>query len=156
MAKHIGETTEQRPGSHADQEGFAHFQESMFVTAAFILVIGAIHLLKQFDVINTSEWGIYPREAWGVNGIVLAPLVHGSLKHLLSNATPLVVTLFILHYFYRKVAIGSLIMIWMMTGFAVWLLANRAWHIGASGVVYGLVSFIFWTGIFRKNQNPSC
>jgi membrane associated rhomboid family serine protease len=134
------------------QEGFNHFQESIFVTALMLTLIAAIHLLKTYNLVNTTEWGIYPREAWGMRGVLLSPLVHGSAKHLFSNAAPLIVTLFVLHFFYRKVAVRSLIMIWFFTGVMVWFLAGRAWHIGASGVVYGLVSFIFWTGVFRKNK----
>ncbi len=134
------------------QEGLNHFQESIFVTAVVLTLIAIIHLLKSYGLLNTTEWGIYPRESWGMRGVLLAPLVHGSAKHLFSNAAPLIVTLFVLLYFYKKVAIRSLLMIWFFTGVTVWFLAGRAWHIGASGVVYGLVSFIFWTGVFRKNK----
>jgi membrane associated rhomboid family serine protease len=134
------------------QEGFNKFHQSIFVTAGLIVVIFAIHALKITGILNTNEWGIYPREVWGSAGIVLAPLVHGSLKHLLSNAAPLIVTVLTLYYFYHKVFFRVLLMVWFYTGLLVWLLAERAWHIGASGVVYGLVSFIFWTGIFRKNK----
>jgi len=42
-------------------------------------------------------------------------------------------------------------MIYLLTGLAVWGFARPVFHIGASGVVYGFVSFIFWTGIFRRN-----
>jgi membrane associated rhomboid family serine protease len=134
------------------QEGFSRFHESIFITALFLGLILVIHVIKLMGWVETTSWGVYPREVWGMQGILLGPLVHGSVKHLLSNATPLLVTLFILHYFYRKVAMRSLLMIWVFTGTVVWLLANSAWHIGASGVVYGLVSFIFWTGVFRKNK----
>jgi membrane associated rhomboid family serine protease len=134
------------------QEGYTKFHQSVFVTAGLIVLLFAVHALKITNVLDTSEWGIYPREAWGAGGILLAPLVHGSLKHLLSNAAPLIVTMLTVYYFYHKVFFRALLMIWFFTGLLVWLLAERAWHIGASGVVYGLVSFIFWTGVFRKNK----
>ena len=42
-------------------------------------------------------------------------------------------------------------MIYLLTGLAVWIFARPVSHIGASGVIYGLVSFIFWNGIFRRS-----
>lgn len=53
--------------------------------------------------------------------------------------------------FYRKAAIPSFIVIQVVTGFSVWLFARPSYHIGASGIVYGLVAFVFWSGIFRRN-----
>jgi hypothetical protein len=41
--------------------------------------------------------------------------------------------------------------IYLFTGLSVWLFARPVSHIGASGVVYGLVAFIFWNGIFRRS-----
>ncbi|TNE55525.1 MAG: rhomboid family intramembrane serine protease [Bacteroidetes bacterium] len=92
-----------------------------------------------------------PRRLWGLRGIVTAPLVHGSWEHLLSNSFPLFVLSAITLYFYRKVAMRAFWMIYFLTGISVWLLARPVLHIGASGVVYGLVSFIFWNGIFRRS-----
>lgn len=56
-----------------------------------------------------------------------------------------------LFFFFRKVAIQAFALIYLLTGFAVWIFARESFHIGASGVVYGLVSFVFWSGIFRRN-----
>ncbi|MEK7256482.1 MAG: rhomboid family intramembrane serine protease, partial [Bacteroidota bacterium] len=53
--------------------------------------------------------------------------------------------------FYRRVGVRSMIMIYVLTGVAVWLFGRRVYHIGASGVVYGLVSFVFWSGVFRRS-----
>lgn len=100
---------------------------------------------------SLQNWGIYPREVYGLAGIVTAPLVHGGWSHLFSNAAPLLVTTTILHFFYKRVALTSFVFIYFITGVFVWLFARPAYHIGASGVVYGLVSFIFWSGVFRRN-----
>lgn len=37
-----------------------------------------------------------------------------------------------------------------LTGILVWFGGREAWHIGASGLVYGLASFLFFSGIIRK------
>jgi membrane associated rhomboid family serine protease len=134
------------------QEGFSRLEECLFITGALLALIVAIHALRTVGIIDTYSWGIFPREEYGMRGVFLAPLVHSNIRHLLSNAAPLAITLFSLLFFYPKVAMRGLMMIWFFTGVAVWLLAGKAWHIGASGVVYGLVSFLFWSGVFRKNK----
>ncbi len=78
--------------------------------------------------------------------------MHGGWSHIVSNSAPMVVLLLMLFYFYRKIAWLSLTLIWVLTGLAVWLFARgTSVHIGASGVIYGLVAFVFWNGIFRRD-----
>jgi membrane associated rhomboid family serine protease len=134
------------------QAGLPLLDESLIIAFSITAVITMIHILSDYGYMSTRGWGIYPREIWGALGILLSPLVHGSYQHLVSNAGPLTVTIFTLLYFYRKIATRSIIMVWFFTGILVWLLAGRAWHIGASGVVYGLVSLLFFNGVFRKNR----
>jgi membrane associated rhomboid family serine protease len=103
------------------------------------------------DGFDPGAYGIMSRRAWGLRGIVTAPLIHGSWKHLISNTVPLFVLTFISLYFYRKVAMRAFWLVYFLTGAAVWLFARPVSHIGASGVIYGLVAFMFWNGIFRRS-----
>lgn len=84
-------------------------------------------------------------------GIFTSPFIHGDWQHLFSNILPFFMLSFVIFYFYQRVAVGSFVLIYVLTGFMVWFLARPVYHIGASGVVYGLVSFVFWLGIFRRN-----
>ena len=111
-----------------------------------------MHVFSQVTGASFTRWGIFPRAADGLIGILSAPLIHGSWEHLFSNSAPFFVTTTIIHFFYKKVAWPSFIFIYLLTGLLVWLFGRSVYHIGASGVVYGLVSFIFWTGIFRRNM----
>ena len=95
--------------------------------------------------------GIYPREFFGLKGVIAAPLIHGDLSHLLSNSIPVFVLGTLIFYFYKRVALRSIIMMYLLTGLAVWLLARSVFHIGASGVVYGMVTFMLGNGLFRRN-----
>ncbi len=117
----------------------------------FILLIWGIHFFQVLTPFDFSSFGILPRELFGLRGILLAPLVHDDLRHLISNSAPLFFLAVMIMYFYRRVAIRSMLMVYLLTGFAVWLFARKVFHIGASGVVYGLVSFVFWTGVFRRS-----
>ncbi len=117
----------------------------------FLFLLWALQLAHSTLFPDMGRFGIFPREIWGLRGIVLAPLIHGSWQHLLSNSVPFLVMSFFFISFYPRVASRAFIMIYLLTGLGVWLFAGRAFHIGLSGVIYGMVSFIFWSGVFRRN-----
>ena len=118
-------------------------------TLSVLLVL--IHFYKWSSGSSLSWLGVFPREVDGLLGIVTAPFIHGDWEHLFSNLLPLFMLSFVISFFYKRVAIMSMLLIYLLTGFLVWFLARPVYHIGASGVVYGLVSFVFWTGVFRRN-----
>lgn len=124
---------------------------SVRFSSSFIIVIWVVHIYKYATENALIQFGVYPRELEGIIGIFTSPLVHGSWGHLISNSVPLFVTLTIIHFFYRRVALSSFLMVYLLTGASVWMFGRSVYHIGASGVVYGLISFIFWSGIFRRN-----
>jgi membrane associated rhomboid family serine protease len=128
-----------------------HFYESVRFPFFIIVTIWLIHLYQTIDYWDPAAYGIMSRRIWGLPGIITGPMVHGSWKHLISNTFPLFVLAALSTYFYKKVAMRAFWMIYFLTGFSVWLLARPVSHIGASGIVYGLVSFIFWNGIFRRS-----
>lgn len=86
-------------------------------------------------------------------GIFTSPFVHGSWKHFFSNLFPLFTTILLIEIFFPKVSHFVLVAGYVITGLLVWMFAGKSYHIGASGVVYAYISFIFWSGIFRKNVN---
>lgn len=110
-----------------------------------------MHIIKVVGGFNWDIYGIYPRDPDGVVGIIMAPLLHGGFKHLSSNTIPLFLMFTLISLFYPKVSKISFIAIYLITGISVWFFGRSVYHIGASGVVYGLISFVFWSGIFRKN-----
>lgn len=128
-----------------------HFYESLRFPFALTALIWGVHIyLTVFDI-DPGRYGIMSQRVWGLRGIITAPVIHGSWGHLISNTFPLLVLLTMVLYFYRKVAMRAFWMIYFLTGISVWLFARPVSHIGASGVVYGLVAFIFWNGIFRRS-----
>ncbi len=128
-----------------------HLVESLRFPLLAILFIWGIHFYQSIGYWDPAAYGIMSRRIWGIPGIISGPMVHGSWKHLISNTFPLFVLTALTIYFYRKVAMRAFWLIYFMTGITVWLLARPVSHIGASGIVYGLVSFIFWNGIFRRS-----
>jgi membrane associated rhomboid family serine protease len=129
-----------------------HFWDSLRFPAAAIALLWLVFLWQNLnDSFDPGSYGIMSRRLWGLRGIVTGPLIHGGVRHLISNTVPLFVLAFLSQYFYRKVAMRAFWLIYFGTGTAVWLFARPVSHIGASGVVYGLVAFIFWNGIFRRS-----
>ncbi|MBR9921483.1 MAG: rhomboid family intramembrane serine protease [Bacteroidetes bacterium] len=127
------------------------FRESLNFPLVFVGIMWVIHLLKSVLDLNLVQFGVYPRVTQGIKGIFFSPLIHSDWHHLLSNSVPFVVLSVMIFFFYRRVAIRSYILIYILTGLAVWLFGRRVFHIGASGVVYGLLAFVFWSGIFRRS-----
>ncbi len=110
-----------------------------------------VHIVKVIGHFNWNKYGVHPREIDGLPGILLAPLLHSNFQHLFSNSIPLFLMMTLIMLFYSRVAKISIITIYILTGVTVWFFARPVYHIGASGVVYGLISFVFWSGVFRKN-----
>lgn len=127
------------------------FFRALYFPVSFVVVLWIMHIYKITFLEGYPSLGIYPREMFGLQGILTAPLSHGDFEHLISNSVPLLGSLFIIFLFYRRVAFLSFFLIYILTGAAVWLFGREVFHIGASGVVYGLISFIFWSGVFRRN-----
>ena len=97
--------------------------------------------------------GIRPRQLEGLAGIITAPLIHADkYDHLLSNTLPLLIVGTGLIYFYREIAFRVIALIYLFTGFWVWIAGRPYSHIGASGLVYGFVCFLFFSGIFRRDR----
>lgn len=116
-----------------------------------LAVMWIVHALQVFLGFDFGYLGVYPRAVIGLRGVFLSPFIHGDWQHLFSNSVPLGAMLFTILFFYRKVAYRAILVTTVLTGLAVWLFARPVFHIGASGVVYALVSFVFWSGIFRRN-----
>jgi membrane associated rhomboid family serine protease len=116
-----------------------------------ILIIWIIEIVDRWLALDLGRFGILPRTTEGLFGIIASPFLHGEWNHILNNTFSLLATTSIIATLYPRVAAQSFITITIGTGLGVWLWARDAYHIGASGVIYGLVSFIFWTGLFKKN-----
>lgn len=121
-----------------------------------VIIIGLFWLVKVIEEVldlDFGEYGILPLHLEGLKGIFLSPFIHGSYDHLLSNSVPFLILSFALFYFYRNLAYRILFLVYLLSGVCVWFGGRESYHIGASGIVYGLASFLFFSGVFRKDVN---
>jgi membrane associated rhomboid family serine protease len=125
--------------------------DSIRLPLTLIALLWLVHGLQFLFGIDFGYYGVYPRTISGLRGVLFAPLIHGDWGHLLSNTAPMFATSALIVFFYRKVAVPAFALIYFLTGLAVWGFGRPVFHIGASGVVYGLVAFVFFSGIFRRN-----
>ncbi|WP_224489033.1 rhomboid family intramembrane serine protease [Robertkochia flava] len=123
----------------------------LIIPVFFGLTIWTVYWMELETGWYLNHLGIYPRHIKGLPGIVLSPFIHSSVEHLYHNTIPLMVLSTALFYFYR--AIAWKVMWWglVLSGVLTWIFARPAWHIGASGVIYMLVTFIFFKGLFAGN-----
>ncbi|MBK9223605.1 MAG: rhomboid family intramembrane serine protease [Flavobacterium sp.] len=100
--------------------------------------------------VDLELFGIYPRTFFGLIGVVSSPFIHGNIEHLYNNSIPLLILLASLRYFYREQSIQILGYGILFSGILTWIIGRESYHIGASGLIYVLVSFIFFKGIRTK------
>ena len=132
------------------QPPFKFNKITFIVPITAIVIIWFVYCIELFFGLKFNNYGIYPKTFIGLRGVFLSPFIHGNLKHIFNNSVPLFVMLSSLYYFYHSIANKVLVYGFILTGLLTWSFARPANHIGASGIVYFLVSFVFFSGIFRK------
>lgn len=119
--------------------------------ASFVIVLWLVKSIEVTYDLNFSPYGIYPRSIKGLIGIITGNFIHDSFNHLINNSAPLLILGTAIFYSYRDVKWKIFFWSWFMTNLWVWAAAREAWHLGASGLVYAFASFVFFSGIIRKN-----
>lgn len=127
------------------------FYLSIVFPMIFIIVIWLIFILDLSLDLDLFYWGLYPRKLSGLWGILFSPLLHGSLKHIIANTIPIFVLSTGLFYFYRDLAFRVLVLSYLATGVLVWCFGRPSYHIGASGLIYALAGFLFFSGVLRRH-----
>jgi len=128
------------------------FLDSIKIPILFLSLILIIELAKYLSNNSFVQFGILPREISGLVGILTAPLVHSNIEHLFSNAIPLLVLGTSIYYFYPESSKNTIPIIYICTNILVWLFARESYHIGASGIVYGLAAYLFFSGVIKKDK----
>ncbi len=133
------------------EQSYFKFSNAVVIAPLFaMLAIWSVYWVELRFKINLNEYGLYPRTFEGLRGVFFSPFIHGSLAHLYNNTIPLALLLASLFYFYRHAAIKVLFIGVVVSGLLTWGIGRPSYHIGASGIIYLLVSFIFFKGIFTK------
>jgi len=119
------------------------------VALSFALLLWVLKLAEYLSGLDFTQFGIYPRRADGIVGVLFAPFIHASFTHLFANTAPIIVIGTMLLYGYPRAAKVLLPVVYLGSGVTVWLFAREAYHIGASGLAFGMLFFVFTIGVLR-------
>lgn len=123
---------------------------SMLIPGVFVFLMWLVKMIEVLFEIDLSNLGIFPLTPSGLPGIIFSPFIHADFGHLFNNSLPLFFLGTVLFYFYSEIAVKVALWTYFLTGVLVWVAGRSGWHIGASGLIYGLASFLFFSGIIRK------
>jgi membrane associated rhomboid family serine protease len=121
------------------------------IPITYVIAIWFIYWVEINYNFNFNKYGVFPRTLVGFRGVFLTHFIHSNTSHLFNNSIPLFVLLSSLFYFYKDVAYKVLLFGGICTGIFTWCIARESYHIGASGIVYLLFSFVFFSGIIKKH-----
>jgi len=124
----------------------------MKVAIGFIMFLWIMHFvgILFLPIIDFRQYGIVPRTMHGLIGIFFSPFIHRNISYLISNTIGLILPMVML-FSYEKKAFRIILLIILLGGFGTWLIGGDASHIGASGLIYGLVGYLIFWGIFQRN-----
>ena len=135
-------------GSRRAQSSFWLAIKLSFV---FILLLWIIHTLQALTPLNLTALGLRPRDVSGLSGLLFTPLLHGNFEHLVSNSMPLFIGGVALLFLYPNSALRVFPLLYVGTSALAWVFARPSIHIGASGLVYGILTYVFLAGILRRD-----
>jgi membrane associated rhomboid family serine protease len=140
------------PAYTTSEQARANFRLAFKIALGFVALIWLIQLLSWGLDLGLDRFGVRPRQLAGLPGILLAPLLHGSFTHLFANSLPLLLLGTGILHLYPKAALKVILAVYLLPGIAVWLFGRSSIHVGASGLIYGLVSYIFVAGLIRRDR----
>tara|TARA_B110000037_G_scaffold59264_1_gene72475 strand:- start:42382 stop:43185 length:804 start_codon:yes stop_codon:yes gene_type:complete len=127
---------------------------SFAIAFTVLLLMWLVFVFDYYLEMGLNRYGVRPGETEGLIGIITSPFLHSSqdFGHILNNSMPAFLLTWLLFYHYRTIATKSFLMIYVLAGLGTWFLGKEGNHIGMSGVIYGLTSFLVLSGFFRKNM----
>jgi len=124
----------------------------LILPVAFVVLLWCIHALNFMFDLQLVRFSVEPRTATGLIGILFFPLLHGDWSHIIGNSSSLLVLLASLRYIFPSLFLRVFAWSYFLPGIFIWFFGRSAYHLGASGMVYALVAFLFISGVIRVNR----
>ncbi len=140
------------PRYSSSKKAAANLRLAAWISIAFIGLLWLILLLDSVTDFNLLQYGLRPGSAEGLLGVFTAPLLHGGVEHLFNNSIPLLVGLTACLFLYPNSSLLAIPSIWLGSGLLGWFIGRPSMHFGASGLLYGLLAFVFLGGVLRRDM----
>ena len=124
---------------------------TLFIPLLFLLMMWLVKIIEMNFQINFVRYGVFPKTIDGLKGVLFSPFIHKDFTHLINNSYPIIILGGMLFAIYHKIATQLFIWLYFISGFLLWVIGRPSFHIGASGLIYALASFLLVSGIIRKN-----
>ena len=129
------------------------FFGSLAIPALLVTLMWVVKVAEMAFSIDLNQWGLVPRTAKGLLGILTMPLLHGGWEHLLTNTPAVLVLGTALYYCYPTLANKITAISWLASGLLTWIIGIPCTvHIGASALIYSLNLFLIVSGFIRGNR----
>lgn len=128
------------------------FRLAMRLSLVFTAIVWAVFIVDAAFSLRLAQFGLRPRSMEGLVGVLTSPLLHAGFEHILSNTLPLFIALTATLYLYPNAALRVIPAVWLGGGLLAWCFARPSFHIGASGLIYGLLAFVFVSGILKRDM----
>ncbi len=140
------------PRYSSSKKAAANLRLSAWISAAFVGLLWLILLLDALIDVNFLQYGLRPGSTEGLLGVFTAPLLHGGVEHLFNNSIPLLIGLTACLFLYPNSSLLAIPTIWLGSGLLGWFIGRPSLHFGASGLLYGLLAFVFLSGVLRRDM----
>jgi membrane associated rhomboid family serine protease len=137
------------PNFIASSRAQRNFRLALKIAVIFTGILWLILFVDYFLGLELTRFGLRPGHLKGLIGLLTAPLLHGGAEHMFSNTLPLIISLTAILYLYPRSSVRVMPVIWIGSGLLAWIIGRPSLHFGASGFVYGLLAFVFISGILR-------
>lgn len=137
------------PNFIASKRAHQNFMLALKIALTLTGFLWLILFIDYFFGLELARFGLRPGHLKGLIGLLTAPLLHSGVKHLFSNTLPLIISMTAILYLYPRSSVRVIPIIWIGSGMLAWLIGRPSLHFGASGFVYGLLAFVFISGVLR-------
>ena len=130
----------------------SNFRLAMKLSLVFVGILWAVFIIDSAFGLRLGRFGLRPGSVAGLVGVFTAPLLHAGFQHILSNTLPMFISLTATLYLYPNSALRVIPAVWLGSGLLAWVIGRPSLHIGASGLIYGLLAYVFVGGVLRRDM----
>lgn len=136
---------------------FKELLSVIFYPTLFLIVCWVVFISDTIFHLELYRFGVSPRTLEGLKGIIFSPFIHADFNHIANNSFPIFILSSLIFYFYKPIAWPCIIWIYVISGIWLWVGGRNNenvtnYHFGASTLIYGFSTFLFFSGVFRKHK----